>query len=244
MKVLFWLGMGFDRHGPSVHLLKKMIEETLIAGHEVVMIVRNTNGQDPDVPVSLQKYPNLICEVIPDHLQQKGKLVQRYFEDIQYFFRCKKTLKKHKDTDVVFLQSCTAPIFPIRIAQKILKAPILFNVQNIFPNDALVLGKLTKRGIKGLAYRIFCRMQQWAYDKADRLVTISEDMKHTLTQENVPEEKIDVIHNWSYDDYSVDIPDSENLFLNAHPEVVDKFRVVFAGNLGAMVDVDIIADVA
>lgn len=244
MKVLYWLGIGFDRHGPSVHLLKAMIEETLIEGHEVTMIVRNTGGVDPDVPIELQKYENLHCEVVKDRLQSKGKLVQRYFEDIAYFFRCKEILRKHKNTDTVFLQSCTAPIFPLLITKHILKKPVLFNVQNIFPIDALVLGKLSMRGPKGVAFRVFRKMQQRAYQEADRLVTISGDMKATLVREKAPVDRISVIYNWSYDDAENSITDDENLFLNAHPEVKDKFRVVFAGNLGAMVNAELIADAA
>lgn len=141
VKVLYWLGIGFDRHGPSVHLLKAMIEETLKKGHEVTMIVRNTGGSDPDIPIELQEYGNLHCEIVKDHLQEKGKLVQRYFEDIFYFFRCKRILRGHKDSDVVFLQSCTAPIFPLWIARRVLKKPVLFNVQNIFPTVSVAANR-------------------------------------------------------------------------------------------------------
>lgn len=244
MKVLYWLGIGFDRHGPSVHLLKAIIAETLKKGNEVIMIVRNTGGEDPDVPMELQMFENLHCEVVNDRLQEKGRLAQRYFEDIFYFFRCRKILQKHKDVDVVFLQSCTAPIFPLWIAHRVLKKPVLFNVQNIFPIDALVLGKLSNHGMKGAAFRIFRWMQQVAYRKADRLVTISGDMKATLVKEAVSADKIDIVYNWSYDDQENNIADEDNLFLQAHPEVIDKFRVVFAGNLGAMVNAKMIADAA
>lgn len=244
MKILFWLGIGFDRHGPSVHLLKEMIEECLIAGHDVVMIVRRTGGVDPNIPLELQKYDHLICEVVNDKEQKKNALVRRYFEDIRYFFRCRSILKKHRDTDVVFLQSCTAPIFPIQIVHRILKKPVLFNVQNIFPNDALALGKLSLHGIKGIAFHVFRKMQRIAYEKAESIVTISEDMKKTLIGEGVPEKKIRVIYNWSYSDDEIEIEDNDNLFLQDHKDEKEKFRVVFAGNLGAMVNVNLFAEAA
>lgn len=244
MKILFWLGIGFDRHGPSVHLLKAMIEESLVAGNQIVMIVRNTKGPDPDIPKELQKYDNLICEVIEDKEQKKSALVRRYFEDILYFFRCKKILKKHKDTDAVFVQSCTAPIFPVRIAHRILKKPVLLNVQNIFPIDAMVLNKLPNRGFKGIAFKIFRKMQQIAYKQCESIVTISEDMKETLVGEGVSPDKIRVIYNWSYNDNANEIAEEDNLFLKDHENERDKFRVVFAGNLGAMVNADLISQVA
>ena len=107
-----------------------------------------------------------------------------------------------------------------------------------------MLGKLKRKGIKGVAFYILRKMQQAAYRHSDCIITISEDMKHTLCQEGVSPEKIQVIYNWSYGDDPVNVPEEDNLFIKAHPEVKGKFRVVFAGNLGAMVDPYIIADSA
>lgn len=244
MNILFVLYIGFDKHGPSVHLLKGIIGECLKAGHHVRMIVRNRGGRDPDIPAELQGHPNLHCDVIHDSVLEKGALVKRYIEDIRYAYRCRKIYKQYQDTDVVFLQSNTSPLFALRLLKKTLKCPVLFNVQNIFPIDAGVLHKLPTKGIKGLPYHVLRKMQQMAYSKADCLVTISEDMKQTLLRERVPEDKLRVVYNWSYSDEAADIPNEENLFLRDHPEFADKFRVVFAGNLGAMVNPVIIADAA
>lgn len=244
LKFLFVLYIGFDKTGPSVHLLTEVIEQCLIAGHSVNMIVRNRGGSDPNVPKQLQGYKNLVCEVINDKPIEKAALVKRYFEDILYAFRCKNVYKNMKDVDVVFLQSCTTPIFPITFLKHTLKKPILFNVQNIFPIDSLALHKLSNHGVKGIAFKIFRKMQQMAYKRADRIVTICEDMKSTLLKEKVSESKLDVVYNWSYTDEAKDISDDENLFLKTHDVDRNKFRVVFSGNLGAMVNVQLFADAA
>lgn len=244
MKFLFVLYIGFDKHGPSVHLLTDMVEQCLLHGYEVDMIVRNRGGQDPDVPVRLQKYEKLRCHVIHDNALEKSALVKRYFEDIRYAFLCRKIYKKIQDVDAVFLQSCTSPLFPIVLLKRTLHRPILFNVQNIFPIDALVLGKLNKKGIKGSVFRIFRKMQQTAYRQADRIVTICDDMEKTLLEEGVPQEKLEVIYNWSYSDEAFNIDDADNLFLQKHQPDPSLFRVVFAGNLGAMVNAQLIAEAA
>lgn len=244
MKLLFVLYIGFDKHGPSVHLLTDIIEQCLIREHDVTMIVRNRRGRDPDVPISLQKYPNLHCEVIYDTQLEKGALVKRYFEDICYAFRCRTIYKKYKGIDAVFLQSCTTPLFPMILLKNTLRCPVLFNVQNIFPIDALALHKLSAYGVKGIVFNVFRKMQQMAYKRADRIVTICEDMKQTLLKEKVPEDKLEVVYNWSYSDEAFDIGDEDNLFLKAHMVDKSKFRVVFAGNLGAMVNAQLIAESA
>lgn len=243
MKFLFWLDIGFDRHGPSVHLLEAMIEESLKANHDVAVIVRNTGGNEPDLPEKLRDYKNLQIEIIKDNEQQKNAFVKRYIEDIVYFFKSRKALQKHKNADIVFLQSCYLPILPIRMI-KAIKKPVLFNVQNIFPIDAGVLGLLPTTGIKSIPYYVLRKLQQIAYKQANLVVTISEDMKETLKRESPQPNKIEVVYNWSYDDEPTVIPDSENLFLNDHPELKSKFKVVFAGNMGAMVNPKIIADAA
>ena len=244
MNILFVLYIGFDKHGPSVHLLKGMIGQCLEAGHSVRMIVRNRGGSERDIPAELQGYSNLHCDVIHDSVLEKGALVKRYLEDIRYAYRCRKLYQQYKDTDVVFLQSNTSPLFAMRLLKKTLKVPVLFNVQNIFPIDAGVLHKLPTKGLKGIPYHLLRKMQQMAYRMADRVVTISEDMRKTLLGEGVPGDKLRVVYNWSYDDEAVDVPDEENLFLADHPEFKNQFRVVFAGNLGAMVNSVIIADAA
>lgn len=244
MNLLFVLYIGFDKHGPSVHLLKGIIENCLKRGHNVQIILRNRGGSDPDVPVELQGYKNLHCEVINDTALEKGALVKRYLEDIRYAYRCKKIYKQYRDIDAVFLQSNTSPLFPLRLLRRTLKTPVLFNVQNIFPIDAGVLHKLPTKGIKGVPYQILRKMQQRAYKMSDMVVTISKDMKETLIGEGVPSERIRVVYNWSYSDAATIIPDEENLFLRDHPEFISKFRVVFAGNLGAMVNPSIFANAA
>lgn len=208
------------------------------------MIVRNRGGEEPNVSAELQGYSNFHCDIIYDSKLEKGALVKRYIEDIRYAYRCQKLYKQYIDTEVVFLQSNTSPIFAIHLLKKTLKAPILFNVQNIFPIDAGILHMLPTKGLKGIPYRIFRKMQQRAYKMADAVVTISEDMKRTLLNEKVSADKLKVVYNWSYGDDAVVIPDEKNLFLHDHPEFMNKFRVVFAGNLGAMVNPDIFAEAA
>ena len=244
MNILYLLYVGFDRHGPSLHLWKSLVKESIERGHNVKMIVRHRGGSDPDVPKEFLSYDSFSYDVINDSPLEKSALIKRYFEDIAYAFKACKLYRKYHDIDVVFLQSNTSPLFSIYLLKKTLRCPVLFNVQNIFPIDALVLGKLQSKGIKGIAFKIMRRMQKKAYNMADVLVTISQDMKKTICRENVDQEKVKVVYNWSYDDDPIIIEDDDNLFVNAHPEVKNKFRVVFAGNLGAMVNPYIIADAA
>ena len=243
MKILFLLSIGFDRPGPSVHLLTDIVEQCLLVGHNVRMIVNNTDGSDPDVPKRLEGYSNL--EVVVHHSQylERGALLRRLMRDMWFHVRCWWRYRKYKDIDVVFVQSSPIAFIPIMLAKKSLKKTLLYNSQNIFPIDALAIKKLSEHGLKGIVYKTFRKLQQMGYALADRVVTISEDMEYTLKNEKVPAERLRVVHNWSYSDNEVDIPDTENLFLKANGITEKKFRVVFAGNMGAQVNARMIAKV-
>lgn len=244
MKILFLLYIGFDRIGPSVHLLTDIIEQCLIAGHSVNMIVRNLGGGDSDIPKRLQGYKNLNCDIVYDKIIDRGSLVKRYLRDIKYAYNCKKIYSRYKDIDVIFVQSNSSSYFPITLVKKTLNKPILYNSQNIFPIDALAIRKLSDYGLNKIIFNFFRKIQQKAYKKSDKIITISQDMKNTLISEKVKKEKISVIYNWSYSDEFININDNDNLFIKKHNIDKSKFRVVFSGNMGAQVNAKLIAESA
>ena len=244
MKILFLLSIGFDRQGPSVHLLTDIIEQCLLAGHSVFLFVKNTGGSDPDIPARIAHYEKLQVQVIHATHLQRGALLRRLWNDVCFHRKCSKIYRHFTDIDVVFVQSSPIAFYPIRLAKKYLHKPVLYNSQNIFPIDALAIHKLSENGLKGFAFRFFRKRQQQGYALADRIVTISEDMEQTLRQEKVPSDRLRVIHNWSYSNDEVDIPDEDNLFLRHNGITEKKFRVVFSGNMGAQVNARLIADAA
>ena len=244
MKILFLLSIGFDRQGPSVHLLTDIVEQCLLAGHSVRMFVKNTGGDAPDIPARLASYANLQVEVIRAVHLQRGALLRRLWSDVRFHRQCSRIYRHYTDIDVVFVQSSPIAFYPIRLAKKYLHKPVLYNSQNIFPIDALAIHKLSEHGLKGFFFRFFRKRQQQGYALADRIVTISEDMEQTLRQEKVAPERLRVIHNWSYSNDEVDIPDEDNLFLKHNGVTEKKFRVVFSGNMGAQVNARLIANAA
>ena len=143
------------------------------------------------------------------------------------------------DIDVIFLQSNNNAYLPVKIANK-LHIPIIYNVQDIFPIDAMVIGKLSKYNP---AFIVARSLQDKAYKKATRIVTISEDLKKTIQNEG--RQDVDVIYNWSYQNEAYDIPDEKNHFLISNNILrADGFRVVYAGNVGQMMDAEMLVQTA
>lgn len=236
MKVLFWMFIGFDKHETSEHLLTAVIEQLCKAGHSVHILQKNTGGELPSIPECLANY-SITTDTIPVQSVKKGNFAARYLAELKYINKCKRYITS--GYDAVFVQSTTVGGYAVKaLRKKLPHAIITFNVQDIFPYNAVYSGMITERGI---LFRFFASKQRIAYKKADHIITISEDMKDTLVADGVDEGKIVVIYNWSYQDEPFENVDMSSV---SHIFNSDRFNVVYAGNIGVMQNVEIIVKTA
>lgn len=121
------------------------------------------------------------------------------------------------------------------------QVPFIYVLQDVFP-DSLVTTGLSSR--TSLIFRIGKRIENYTYRHADQIIVISEDMKKNLLDKGVPSEKLHVIYNW-IDTASVRPVEDENNPLFGELSIPrDKFRVVYAGNMGMAQGLDTIITVA
>ena len=237
MNICLWSGSSFEEWFTSYHLLDRLIKEMINAGHNVTLVqIQKSDGKLPD---DLRDEPHLKVYNIVQKPASKSNFVLRYIKGFQYYSKSGKVIKSLSDIDVIFLQSNNNAYLPVKIANK-LHIPIIYNVQDIFPIDAMVIGKLSKYNP---AFIVARSLQDKAYKKATRIVTISEDLKKTIQNEG--RQDVDVIYNWSYQNEAYDIPDEKNHFLISNNiQRTDGFRVVYAGNVGQMMDAEMLVQTA
>ena len=139
--------------------------------------------------------------------------------------------------------SSTPPIHGLMagFVKKFRHIPIVYDVQDIFP-DSLAGTGLAKKG--GLLWKIGSAVSNFAYRNADRIVVISNDFKKNLIAKGVPEEKITVIYNWVDENAIFPVDDNDNELFEEFGVSRDKFRVVYAGNLGNAQNIEIIVNAA
>lgn len=143
-----------------------------------------------------------------------------------------------KDYDVIFLDS-TPPIQGLKlpIVKLFRKKPVVHNAQDIFP-DSLVGAGLARKD--GLLWKIGCWVSDITYRYSDKIIVISEDFKQTLLKKGVPEEKIVVVYNWVDETKVVPVKKADNPFYEEFGLDRNKFRIVYAGNLGNAQNIDVI----
>lgn len=140
--------------------------------------------------------------------------------------------------DYIFVQS-TPPTqgAMAAIIKRIKKVPLVYNLQDIFP-DSLVGAGMTQKG--SLIYKVGRLIENFTYKNCDRIIVISEDMKANIVSKGVPESKIDVVRNWVDVEKVHPIKKEDNYLFNKFQIKKNNFNVVYAGNLGYAQNIEVI----
>ena len=239
MKILMWLSIGLDRRTPSEHLLAAIVEALYEKGHTVHILQKSSGGDKPSLSDNMARL-GVTTTCVSQNQAGKSNFVGRYLADLQYVMKCRKYLKT-LEFDRVFMQSSNvAGMQTATLRQLHRNVPLTFNVQDIFPENAVYSRTMKK---DSMPYRVLSAIQKKAYRDADRIITISEDMKDQLLELGVDEDKISVIYNWSYQDEVYDPEQTTSEVVDRlMPE--DDFNVVYAGNIGLMQNVEIVVETA
>lgn len=125
--------------------------------------------------------------------------------------------------------------FIVRLARR---APIVFNVQDIWPDCLMIIGQVRN----SLLIRTFQYLEKFIYRVSSRITVLSEGMKQNLMSKGVKKNKVVVIPNWTDVDH-IRPALKENNFRSAH-DLSGRFVVMFAGNLGYNSVLDTVLDAA
>lgn len=241
MRILIFMSGGFDTYGPSRHLYDALIEDILADGHIVHLIESHSTGNDPDVPEKFLKNKSFSYETVKLKVTEKKAFAKRYIAGVKYCYRAKKAFRRNKGKyDLVMVQSCPWAPFAITFAKRILKMPVLWNIQDMFPGASIANGAMKKKWMQ----KFFYRFHKKAYRRADYISVISDDMKLKVIHQGVKPEKIAVIPDW-FDDKTVsEIPWDENLFVKKYNMDKKLFYVQYAGTMGFNFDYKMVCNVA
>ena len=209
-------------------MLKDILTGLLEDGHEVFLIQRQWSSGE--IPEDLTDYKNFKFYNFP--MKDSKGFFGRYMNLCKFFWHTSKLIKKQTNADVTFVGSSSVSWLPILLLRR-KKIPSVYNVQDLFPQNAFEIGMISPKGLYG---KVLKKLQSYGYSKADRVITISSDMKKMLVDAyHVAEDRVAVIHNWGHLSN-----ENDETFLQMYPKEKDKFRVVYAGNIGKMQNVEIL----
>jgi colanic acid biosynthesis glycosyl transferase WcaI len=122
------------------------------------------------------------------------------------------------------------------IAARLRRAPLVFNIQDVFPDAAIQTGAITNKGIIACA----SWLERVSYKRSDRVVVLSEDLRRNLVSK-LPEKhhsKVVVIPNFV--DAERITPQSRNTRYRSELGIGDETVVMYAGNVGFSQSLDLL----
>jgi len=129
--------------------------------------------------------------------------------------------------DVLFIPN---PFFlaglPLHTMSRLKSMPVIYSVEDIYPDVAVRLGLLNSRWMISLV----AMLEQSCYRRARYIRVLSEGMRQDLMARGVPPEKVITIPNFADTDFVRPLP-RVNSFRERYG-LADKFVILYAGNIG------------
>lgn len=249
MKILLLPSYFFPEKAASSYITENRCSAFAEAGFDMIVFTpcptRGINDCDRELYRQLKHETAFQghMEINRFPLFKEGK--NPFMRALRYLIACIKQYQygcRNKNADVLFVAS-TPPIQGAMAAmvKKKTGIPIVYNLQDIFP-DSLVGTGLAKKG--GLLWKIGRKIENFTYRNADKIIVISEDFKRNIMAKGVPEDKIEVIYNWVDENVVVNVDRKDNVLFDRYGLDRNKFYITYCGNIGLTQNMDMLLEVA
>lgn len=248
MKVLTFCAYFEPEIAASMYLTTNIFEDAADAGMEVELFAPTpTRGVDAD---TIEKYKRIKYEercggrlrihrfaMMQEGKGTLGRALRYILLNLAFVWKGLRT-----KADVMFIDS-TPPTqgFMAAFLKKIKRIPIVFNLQDIFPDSLVHTGISTE---KSLAFKIGRWMENITYRNADKIIVISEDFKANIMAKGVPEEKIEVVYNWVDEQAVYHVDRANNPLFDRYGLDRGKFYVAYSGNIGLTQNMELLVKAA
>ena len=244
MKVFMPFAYYYPEQCAGIYVVEDLMAALAEAGDESFLSVPTpTRNVAPDAKWSRTetKYEG---KVIVHRFRMYGEGKKPFLRAFRYLLCELKQLHfmLWKDYDVAFIDS-TPPIQGLKlpIVRLFRKKPIVYNVQDLFPETLSGAG-LANQG--GLLWKIGMWVSNVTFRNSDKIIAISNDIKRSMVARGVPAEKIEVVYNWVDEKAVQPVAKEDNPLFEEFGLSREKFTVVYAGNLGNAQNIGIVLDAA
>ncbi|MEA5503478.1 glycosyltransferase family 4 protein [Halotia wernerae UHCC 0503] len=172
-----------------------------------------------------------------------GRIRGKAVNGILYTLRTALHIIRASRRNNLMLVTTSPPFLPIvgYLANVLLRLPYVCVLYDLYPDIAIALGVFSKRS---WLVRMWHAINRKIWLNAKGIIVLSPAMKQQVVK-SCPEvaDKISVIHSWANPELIVPIAKQENWFAWKH-NLVNKFTVLYSGNMGRCHDIDTILKAA
>lgn len=240
MRILIIYRHYWPDTAPYARILKAIAERLVSDGHEVQVYSAqpsyNDNSRRP--APSTETIRGVGVRRVPLFQERKGWLLARIINTILFLGGAILHAIRSPRYDLVLVNS-TPAVFQgaaARLISRLRGAPYIYNCQDLHPEAGLYGDKFDN----GWIYRLLRKIDTSNIRDSERTVVLSRDMATTVVGRGLAGDGIDVINNMITDDVK-----TAGAEVPAHlVKSPDKYRVIFAGNIGAFQGLERIVDAA
>lgn len=248
MKILTFCAYFEPEIAASMYLTTNIFEDAASSGIEVELFAPTpTRGVDK---ITINKYKKIKEEtrcngklhihrfsMMQEGKNTIGRAIRYILLNLAFVWKGLRT-----KADVMFIDS-TPPTqgFMAAILKKIKRIPIVYNLQDIFPDSLVHTGICSE---KSIFFKIGRWMESITYRNADKIIVISEDFKTNIMAKGVPDEKIEVVYNWVDENAVYHVDRKNNPLFDKYKIGRDKFYIAYSGNVGYTQNMELLVHVA
>lgn len=221
--------------GAASFRFESIVKELANKGNQINIIASYPNRIDL-VNFEEFKYKNIQVTRV-NKRKLKENIIQRAFNYFNFFYEAIKVgIKISKDSDLII---ATSPQLLVGVAgaiiSKVNKKKFLLDIRDLWPDIVLDMGVMKKYNPIYLFLKL---LEKFMYKQSDYLVYNSPGFKEYL-ESKYPKEKMTLITN-GIDDYILDYFRNKEIKI----EKKEKYKILYAGNLGIAQDIKILVDLA
>jgi glycosyltransferase involved in cell wall biosynthesis len=229
-------------------LLTDLSEDLINAGYKVKVITGNPNNifvKNNTIPRK-ENYKGIEIIRLKNTTFTKYRMAGRVLNYLNFHFLVFSRVLFYERPHLVFVLS-TPPFisFSGLMLKTLKKSKVIYNVQDLFPDLAIELGKLKNKLFIGFLKKLSVLIVR----KVDKVVVVGEYMEkkigEELLKETIYNNHIITIHNWADGDkIKVLRGDIEDNFLRKKWGLEGNFVVLYSGNIGYLHEFDTIISAA
>lgn len=206
---------------PHSMLMRHLIDSVSKEVQEVIVYTSKASYREVEYKYILPE--NVRIKNIPVLGRQSNRISVRVIVWLQFFIFSLMSLLFSKKIDVLHV-STTPPLLSGllgRIVKKVKSTKVIYHLQDIYPEMLYYSGALKRNKL----FRTLKNIDTKSMSYADSCVVLSGDMKKSLLERGIDEDKVSIINNCSLQNPSKQIDQLR---------VPDKIKIVYAGNIGRM----------
>ena len=234
MNILF-ISIGgkfdFNTHGIYTDLLREFLKDN----HNIYIACANQNSSEQTY---VEKNDNISILRVSTGKLTKTNIIKKGIATLMAEPQFKNAIKKHF-SDVTFdLAIYTTPPITFYMSVKYIKkrdnAKTYLLLKDIFPQNAVDIGMMSKSGVKGFLYRYFRKKEKKLYAISDRIGCMSQAKVDYVLKQNpeVSADKVEICPN-AIEIQDLSISEEQKVEIRQKYNIpLDKKIFIYGGNLG------------